>query len=223
MIDVIHKPCAFPECYTRPMYNISGVHVGQFCAVHKHNGMVHINVYPCTSCGLEFRFRNKTGSKKICVYCDSNSTIRSKTKENRVKEILEESFPDITFIHDRSISSIETIDHKCVYRRFRPYFFYDMTSHVIIVEVDEHQHSMYDVSCERAREFHIADAIGRPTYFIRYNPDCYRVKGSIANTKQRFREMELVRVLRDLLFRSVPVQQQEQCEVETVFLYYDEK
>ena len=123
MIDVIIKPCAFPECYTRPKYNISGVHVEQFCAVHKHNGMVHINVYPCTSCGLEFRFRNKTGSKKICVYCDSNSTIRSKTKENRVKEILEESFPDITFIHDRSISSIETIDHKCVYRKFRPISF----------------------------------------------------------------------------------------------------
>ena len=218
MIDVIHKLCDHEKCSTRPVYNASGIHIGRFCAVHKHSGMVHINVYPCISCGLEFRFRNKTTSK-LCVYCDSNSTVRSKTKENRIKELLQESFPDIPCIHDRSISSIETIDQKCVYRRFRPDFFYDMTTHVVIVEVDEHQHSMYDVSCERAREFHIADAVGRPTYFIRYNPDAYRVNGNIVKVKRTLRENKLIDVLRDLLFRTI----EAQSALETVFLYYDEK
>ena len=114
MMDVVHKLCEHSQCLTRPMYNEYGNHTGRFCVIHKQEEMVHIQVYPCTSCGLGFRFRDNTVAK-VCVYCDSNSTLRSITKENHVKEILEQSFPDIPFIHDRSISSIKTIDQKCVY------------------------------------------------------------------------------------------------------------
>ena len=219
MLDVIHKACEYSDCSTRPTYNESGIHVGRFCAIHKHDGMVHIQVYPCTSCGLEFRFREKK-SIMTCVYCDTNSKLRSKTKENHVKELLEKSFSDIPFIHDRSISSIESIDHKCVYRRFRPDFFYDMKSHVVIVEVDEHQHSMYDESCERARELHISDAIGRPTYFIRYNPDFYRVNGTVVKVKTLCREKRLIYVMREFLFKNV--NELTENGSETVFLYYDD-
>ena len=80
MFDVIHKSCEYTECHTRPMYNAPGNHVGRFCAIHKNDGMVHIQVYPCTSCGLDFRFREKK-SKMTCVYCDTNSKMRSKRKE----------------------------------------------------------------------------------------------------------------------------------------------
>ena len=95
-----------------------------------------------------------------------------------------------------------------------------MKSHVVIVEVDEHQHSMYDVSCERAREFHISDAIGRPTYFIRYNPDSYRVGGSRVKVKKTCREKRLISVMREFLFKSV--NNLPETGFETVFLYYDE-
>ena len=87
MIDVVHKLCEQSECSTRPSYNAYGIRVGRFCASHKMADMVHIQVYPCTSCGLDFRFRDTTPAM-ICVYCDTNSTMRSKTKENHVKEVL---------------------------------------------------------------------------------------------------------------------------------------
>ena len=219
MIDVIHKLCEHPKCSTCPAYNKSGIQGCRICASHKHADMVHIQVYLCTSCGLDFRFQDTTPAM-MCVYCDTNSTLRSKTKANHVKQVLENSFPDILFIHDRSISSIESIDQKCVYRRFRPDFFYDMNSHVVIVEVDEHQHSMYDASCERAREYHISDAIGRPTYFIRYNPDSYHVNGTNVKVKKTCRETRLISVLRDFLFKSVT--ELTLSGLETIFLYYDE-
>ena len=95
-----------------------------------------------------------------------------------------------------------------------------MNSHVVIVEVDEHQHSMYDASCERAREYHISDAIGRPTYFIRYNPDSYHVNGTNVKVKKTCRENRLISVLRDFLFKSVT--ELTLSGLETIFLYYDE-
>jgi len=96
-----------------------------------------------------------------------------------------------------------------------------MKSHVVIVEVDEHQHSMYDVSCERARELHISDAIGRPTYFIRYNPDSYHVNGTVVKVKTTIRETRLISVLREFLLKDV--HELTKNGVETVFLYYDDK
>jgi hypothetical protein len=222
MIAINHKPCEFQNCKTRPMYNESGCHVGKFCATHRSEGMVHIEVYPCDSCGLEFRFRD-TKAEKICPYCDPNSILRSKTKEVRIKEVIEKAFPDLPCIQDRSIQSIETIDQRCVYRKFRPDFFFERNTHVVIVEVDEHQHSSYDVSCERVRELHISEAIGRPTYFIRYNPDAYHVNGAAVRVHKNIREQRLVQVMKECLFSD----ESSECKTDTflmrtVFLYYDE-
>ena len=222
MVDVFHKLCEFPKCSTRPAYNTLGNHTAKFCVVHKSEGMVHIEVYSCNSCGLEFRFRD-TKAEKICPYCDPNSILRSKTKELFIKEVIEKAFPGLSFIHDRSIQSIETIDQRCVSRKFRPDFFFERNTHVVIVEVDEHQHSSYDASCERVRELHISEAIGRPTYFIRYNPDAYRVNGAAVRVPKNIREQRLIQVMKECLFSD----ESSECKTDTflmrtVFLYYDE-
>ena len=222
MVDVNHKLCFYQNCTTRPAYNTLGNHTAIFCVVHKSEGMVHIQVYPCDSCGLEFRFRD-TKAEKICPYCDPNSIFRSKTKELCIKEVIEKAFPELPCIHDRSIQSIEMIDQRCVYHKFRPDFFFDRKTHVVIVEVDEHQHSSYDVSCERVRELHISEAIGRPTYFIRYNPDAYHVNGAAVRVPKNIREQRLVQVMKECLFSD----ESSECKndtflMRTVFLYYDE-
>ena len=161
--------------------------------------------------------------KKICQYCKPNSTLKSKTKELHIKEVIEQAFTDLSFIHDKSIQAMETIDQKCVYHKFCPDFFFDMKTHVVIVEVDEHQHSSYNASCERVRELHISEAIERPTYFIRYNPDAYHVNGAAVRVHKNIREQRLVQVMKECLFSD----ESSECKndtflMRTVFLYYDE-
>ena len=221
MVDVLNKRCAFQNCITQPSYNYFGNHRARFCVLHKSEDMVDTRVYSCDSCGLQFSFKNKS-VEKICHYCNPSSALKLKTKELHIKEVIEQAFPDLSFIHDRSIQSMEMIDQKCVYRKFRPDFFFDLKTHVVIVEVDEHQHSSYDASCERVRELHISEAIGRPTYFIRYNPDAYHVNGAAVRVHKSVREKRLVQVMSECLFSDNSKCKDDTFLMRTVFLYYDE-
>ena len=46
---------------------------------------------------------------------------------------------------------------------------------MIIIEVDENQHSDYDCSCENKRIMELSQDVGhRPIVFIRFNPDNYK-------------------------------------------------
>jgi hypothetical protein len=49
-----------------------------------------------------------------------------------------------------------------------------MGSHIVIIEIDENHHSLYDCSCEHKRVMEISQDVGhRPIVFIRFNPDSY--------------------------------------------------
>ena len=89
-----------------------------------------------------------------------------KTKEKDVVDRIKATFPNFTWIADKRVQD------GCSLRR--PDLFLDMGSHIIIVEVDENQHSDYDCSCEHKRLMQISqDAGHRPIVFIRFNPDSY--------------------------------------------------
>jgi hypothetical protein len=83
-----------------------------------------------------------------------------------VVDIVLAAFPSFTWITDKKVQD------GC--SRRRPDLFLDMGSHVIIVEVDENQHTEYDCSCENKRLMEISQDVGhRPIIFIRFNPDDY--------------------------------------------------
>jgi hypothetical protein len=89
-----------------------------------------------------------------------------KTKENDVVERIKETFPNFTWIADKRIQD------GCSKRR--PDLLLDMGSHIIIVEIDENQHTDYDCSCEHKRLMELSqDLHHRPIVFIRFNPDDY--------------------------------------------------
>jgi hypothetical protein len=89
-----------------------------------------------------------------------------KTKETNVVDRIKETFPNFTWIEDKRVQD------GCSFRR--PDLLLDMGSHIIIVEVDENQHSDYDCSCEHKRLMQISQDVGhRPIAFIRFNPDAY--------------------------------------------------
>jgi hypothetical protein len=92
-----------------------------------------------------------------------------KTKECAVVEFVKSTFPDHTWIADK------TIHDGCSKRR--PDLVLDLGYQVIIVEIDENQHIDYDCSCENKRIMELSTDVGhRPIVFIRFNPDDYAKK-----------------------------------------------
>jgi hypothetical protein len=89
-----------------------------------------------------------------------------KTKETEVVNIVTAAYPDFTWYCDKRVTD------GCSKRR--PDLLADFGSHVIIVEIDEYQHTDYDTTCEEQRLNELyQDLQFRPIVFIRFNPDSY--------------------------------------------------
>ena len=85
----------------------------------------------------------------------------------------------------------------------RPDFVYHLNTHILIIEVDEGQHKGYN-NCgttkaekqdvENRRMYNMSSEFdGLPSIFIRYNPDSYRVGGTIVKTSDQQRHSTLIR------------------------------
>ena len=87
-----------------------------------------------------------------------------KTKELAVLRHLEHCFPKHHIVNDRRVNG------GC--SKKKPDFFFELLTHVIMVEVDENGHMSYDQSCENKRMMELSQDIAhRPLVFIRFNPD----------------------------------------------------
>ncbi len=95
-----------------------------------------------------------------------------KTKENDVVCKITDFFPDFSWIADKKIAD------GC--SRRRPDLLLDLGTHLIIVEIDENQHTDYDCSCENKRLMELSQDVGhRPIIFIRFNPDSYTTQEGV--------------------------------------------
>jgi hypothetical protein len=93
-----------------------------------------------------------------------------KTKEFAVVEFIKSTFPDLTWISDK------TVQNGCSKRR--PDLLLDLGYQILIVEIDENQHTDYDCSCQNKRIMELSQDVGhRPIVFIRFNPDDYIENG----------------------------------------------
>lgn len=87
--------------------------------------------------------------------------IKAIRKEIRIKNLIEETFEE-EFVHDKKVPR----------SRLRPDFRYVGEDHIVVVEVDEHQHRQHSMQDEIARMQEIHRCLKKPIIFIRYNPDC---------------------------------------------------
>ena len=169
MVDVIHKTCIFKDCKKRPNFNKEGEKRGIYCSEHKLNGMVDIINKTCKTylCYIQTYNKKYNGYCLNCCIniCPEITVSRNyKTKENEVVSSIKESFPNFTWVADK------TIKEGCSKRR--PDLLLDMGSHIIIVEIDENKHQGY--SCENKRIMELSQDLNfRPIIFIRFNPDAY--------------------------------------------------
>ena len=137
-----------------------------FCIAHKGGKR-------CPSC-IDW-IDSRCGQKKFDCYCATcyhrlfpntqRPGVRNyKTKELAVLRHLEHYFPKHHIVNDRRVSD------GC--SKKKPDFFFELLTHVIMVEVDENGHMSYDQSCENKRMMELSQDIAhRPLVFIRFNPD----------------------------------------------------
>lgn len=109
----------------------------------------------------------------IHLFPDKPNARNYKTKETAVKDFILEKFPleKYTWVTDKRVQD------GC--SRRRPDLLLDLGYQIIVVEVDENQHEVYDCSCENKRLMELSqDVHHRPIIFIRFNPDEYTTKDS---------------------------------------------
>ena len=152
-----------------------------------------------------------------------------KTKEYAVVESVKTENPDVDWVADKRVNG------GCSKRR--PDLLLDLGYQVIIVEVDENQHTYYDCSCQNKRIMELSqDAGHRPIVFIRFNPDKYvnsdgskitscwgtNGKGICVVVKSKEKEwIQRLNCLKESINYWINPENKTNKMVETVQLFYD--
>ena len=172
MVNVISKTCL--ECKKRPVFNKEGETTALYCSTHKKDGMVNVISKTCRSEWCSTQVQDKYDG--YCLFCymnlfpDKPISRNYKTKEYSVVDFVKTKFPSLNWIADKIIVG------GCSKRR--PDLLLDLGYQIIIIEVDENQHTEYDCSCENKRIMELSqDLAHRPIVFVRFNPDEYKKDG----------------------------------------------
>ncbi len=223
MIDVKHKRCERETCNTTANYGFL-FNKPMYCAKHKFLGMYPRNKlnpkcvicknpayrgkkYPeychkhgnylndlvsteCTNCNLCY-----VKDQDLCEDCDFYLNTKGRIwhkKEEKIKNLLTKN--NIPFIHDK------ILPETCL--KYRPDFVIDCDTFYLMVEVDEFQHRSKSYKCECSRMINLAQGIGMPTIFIRFNPDMYIV-GNEKIKNYGGRERELLNVINGIMNKEI--------------------
>ena len=233
MIDIRNKTCIYEGCDTRPSYNLAGKKQGIYCVTHKLDDMINVVSKTCKSnwCLTQVSTKKYDG---YCLFCyinlfpDKPVSRNYKTKEYSVVEFVKTKFPELDFIADKIISG------GC--SRRRPDLFLDILYQIIIIEIDENQHTDYDCSCQNKRIMELSQDLGhRPIVFIRFNPDDYKKDGKnitscwgcdkngicvVKKSKQKEWIERLNTLEAQIKYWTCPENMTDKT-IETIHLYYD--
>jgi hypothetical protein len=173
MVDVISKTCL--ECKIIPSFNKEGETKALYCSAHKKYEMVDVKSKTCKSDWCLRQVHKKYDG--YCLFCyinlfpDKPVSRNYKTKEYAVVEYVKTRFPNLNWIVDKIVNG------GCSKRR--PDLVLDLLYQIIIIEIDENQHTYYDCSCQNKRIMELSQDFGHtPIIFIRFNPDAYKQKGT---------------------------------------------
>ena len=155
----------------------------------------------CGSCGLVFRLC----ARGLCDFCREGPRARL-GKQREVRNYLETNLPEWPW---DSYDKTPELLAECGGRE-RPDFFWDSGHYAVVLEVDEHQHQGYPEACECTRMVNIMQAVGRPIFFVRYNPDEY-VTGDALPQWHRKRRLDLLCEWLKAALVAVPLDIQLDC------------
>ena len=171
------------------------------CESHAQHDDYNFAERLCSKCGRVDILNQDGDCVSFCSFVEADKKLRArvKRKEAEIDELFEENIASKR-IKIALYSQDKIIDSACT--KQRPDFVFHCGSHVVIVEVDEKQHSGY-TSCgstpeqrfltERRRMFNIFQSFdGLPVHFIRYNPDNFKGKKRVSDSE---RQETLLKVL----------------------------
>ena len=175
MIDVKNKRCIHEGCKKQPVFNIEGSKNGKYCYLHKLDGMTNVISRKCKSAWCYTQPTKKYDG--YCLFCymnlfpDKPVARNYKTKERNIVEYIKSQYHNLNWIEDKIIQD------GC--SRRRPDLLIDFGYQIVIIEIDENQHTDYDCSCENKRLMEISQDLNhRPVIFIRFNPDDYKINNN---------------------------------------------
>jgi hypothetical protein len=179
MVNVKSNTCQEEGCKKQSVYNYENKSKGVFCNTHKKDRMINVKSPICKS-DLCPTFISKKYDG-YCLFCfmnlfpDKPTSRNYKTKEYSVVDYIKTKYPDFTWRSDKIIQG------GCSKRR--PDLFLDLGYQVIIIEIDENQHTDYDCSCENKRIMELSQDVNhRSIIFIRFNPDDYNKNGELVSS-----------------------------------------
>jgi hypothetical protein len=225
------KRCSEPSCKHPATH---GITTPDTCETHSKTDYILLTERQCNQC----QRLDVLNAQGVCVnFCSLDELDRKykkhlKQKEDAIRKLFQKELQlDQTVIQTWEDS---VVDSSCTRRR--PDFVFHCGTHVVIVEVDEHQHKSYSncgstreekIRGENRRMFEIFQSFQSlhtdsviPVLFIRYNPDAYTIQGRKGKTSDKQRRETLVRWVQQSLginpLDSVPD------PLSVLYLYYDE-
>ena len=162
-VDVVSKRCE--ECNTHASFGMPG-QKAKWCLRHRPEGAVDVVGKKCAFPECDVRVH----AHEYCASHDTDRKRKTRVRENQVAN----------FLRDQGLHwtawNRQLAETAC--GRYRPDFVYELPSHVVLVEVDEHQHAQPGYACDNARMLDIFGAYGgTPVVFLRFNPDAFKLGG----------------------------------------------
>jgi len=182
MMKYPNKICSVKACREKATHGYIGT-FPIYCELH-HDKENHCNLIEqkCIKCNLSYIL----DENDLCLYCSPIKKSEYLTKQRTIKDFL-----------DLNTYKIDSYDKKlkdgC--GKERPDFVFECAGYFLILEVDEYQHSHYNVECEHTRMINISQSLGMPTIFLRYNPDRFTMKNKVMDVPKKKRLEQLKEIL----------------------------
>jgi hypothetical protein len=218
MIMIRKRLCI--ECNKKQAtYNLEG-QKARFCNTCKTDEMINV-ADKCKNDGC-IRSGN-VKYKYYCTFCyqhlfpndEAAKNIRKKTKENYVRDFLQENFGN--FIHD---IPLWTGNCDCSHRR-RIDFRKLIGNTLLCIEVDEHQHKRYNKTEEEIRYDDLFMLHGGKFIFIRFNPD--KFINTLGTKKDPYMKRRMEYLEKEIITQTNRIQNEENTGLlEIVYLFYDD-
>ena len=179
--DGFPKCCEEPGCNTNPAFGFAGGKPTR-CATHKADGMVQMRgVKRCEEPGCNtnpaFGFAGGKPTRCATHKADGMIDIVRKVKEQTVVDLIKKNL-DQSFAARYPPVFDRAVDRTACGSRRRPDVYFDLLTHVLIVEIDEEQHRSYNKMRDNERTMELSKNVGgRPIVMIRFNPDKYKCDG----------------------------------------------
>ena len=209
MMDVKSKKCQVDNCPHQPTYGFPGGKSTN-CAGHKLPDMVNVVSPLCASCNITCVFRKGV----LCAPCgqfqELGTSHKTRSKERAAIDALRKA--ELLWIDGVTYTYNKSVGKSC--GAYRPDIAAELDTHVVIIEIDEHQHHLirvvrgvgstiatytheaYTPDCELTRMLNITQAYQKPCHFIRFNPDAFKIDGITSRVPIAARHAALCRQFR---------------------------